>query len=165
MAAKERCSAANHTFSAGEERCSASPIRFRAPRGRCFAATDGCFATLHRCMASRKSSFATEGRSRGSHDRRVATALRRSRRRGGRWRGGYALPARLATAWPGSGGGYRAFTSLIGHFVTVTPLAVRVLTGTRVRSKSSSRTRTPLRPSREMCAVLGMPSSVLLTCR
>ncbi len=57
------------------------------------------------------------------------------------------------------------FTSFTGHFVTVSPFALRVLTGTAVRSNSSSRIRAPLRPSMKICSFFGISFSVLLTSR
>ena len=51
-----------------------------------------------------------------------------------------------------------AVTSLTDHLVMVRPLEVRVLTGTRERSKSNSRTRAPLRPSREAWRTWACPS-------
>jgi len=56
-----------------------------------------------------------------------------------------------------------AVASLTGHLVTVRPLEVRVLTGTADRSKSISRTRAPLRPSRNTRSDLGMSFSFALT--
>lgn len=55
--------------------------------------------------------------------------------------------------------------SLIAHFVTVRPFAVLVLTVTGVRSKSISRTRAPLRPSRLTWRLLGISFSDLATSR
>lgn len=54
-------------------------------------------------------------------------------------------------------------TSLMGHFVTVSPFAARCLTGTRVRSNTSSRTLAPLRPSISTRSFFGIVFSVGLT--
>jgi len=60
---------------------------------------------------------------------------------------------------------FAAFTSFTVHFVTVTPFAPRLLTGSSVRSKSNSRTRAPLRPSSETWSDFGISFSVAAMCR
>ena len=57
------------------------------------------------------------------------------------------------------------FTPFTFHLVIVRPFALRLLTGTGARSKSSSRTRAPPRPSRETCSFCGIAFSVGLTSR
>lgn len=57
------------------------------------------------------------------------------------------------------------FTPFTFHLVIVRPFALRLLTGTAAGSKSSSRTRAPPRPSREMCSFCGIAFSVGLTSR